>query len=262
MTKLEVLISTCGSLERASKMILPKIDGIRYIISCQSAPCPIHSSLNRDDISIFFTPTTGLSNNRNNALLHSSAPYVLIADDDLIYYSDGLKKIIQTLEENPDVDIALFMFDGEKKKKYPERVWNLSNPYKNYNVSSIEIACRLSKLRKMEMQFNQHFGLGAPKLKSGEDSLFILNAKKKGLKLVFFPITICKHPDETTAIKRQTDSGVLMAEGAIIQLAYPYTSIPRVVLKAKRTRGNIIRNAYYLFGGLIYGLLHRKKLLR
>lgn len=261
MTKLEVLISTCVSLEKASKMLLPMIDGVRYIISCQSEPLSIPASLSREDISVFFTSTVGLSNNRNNALLHASAPYVLIADDDLIYESDGLKKIIQTFEENQDIDIALFMFDGAKGKNYPKESWNLSVPYKNYYVSSIEIACQLNKIRETKLQFNPNFGLGAPKLKSAEDALFILNAKRKGLKLVFFPITICKHPEETTGSKRQSDSGVLRAEGAIIQLSYPYTSIPRVLLKAKRTRGNILRNAFFLFDGLMDGLVHRKKFL-
>ncbi len=193
--KLQVMICTCGSdgLQRVARMILPHVPGVEYIVSCQSAPMQLDAALARDDVKIYFTPTKGLSNNRNHALSLVTAPYALVSDDDLEYYADGLRTVIETFDNHPDVDIATFRFDGDDGKVYPPQEHDLSEPYRLYTVASIEIAVRMSAVRSERLTFPPMMGLGNTYIICGEEDIFMLQALRHGLACRFFPVTICRH---------------------------------------------------------------------
>lgn len=263
MTKLQVLICTHThlGLDRVARQSLPAVDGVAYLVSCQSDPAPLPAALERPDVEVVFTPTTGLSRNRNNALSHATAPYALIADDDLSFYPKGLKAVIDTLDKNPGIDIAAFRIDSPSKRTYPHGEHDLFTPYRHYCPCSAELAVRPASLRDHDVWFSPEMGLGSPSMHSGEESLLLLSAKRKGLKGRFFPITICRHPHDSTGQARQDSPGVLKAEGAIIVLTYPSSALLRILLKAHRSRGNTVRNAWHLLRGAAYAVTHRHKLL-
>lgn len=229
--KCQVLICTFKSLDRVAAMPLPQVEGVGYLISCQSEPMPVPSSLQRPDVEVHFNPTKGLSNNRNVALGLATAPFVLIADDDLIYNADGLRAAINAYEANPDVDLFFFRYDSPEKKIYPLAETDLSKEFRGYNPSSVEIGLRMPT----PLRFNPAFGIGAPLFASGEEAMLLLDARDRGLGIRFFPVTLCTHPAPTTSAKARTTPGVLMAEGAVIRRRFPATSLLRLMLKAWRT---------------------------
>lgn len=264
MIKLQVLISTHSAkgLEQVASQSLPPVDGVEYLVSCQSEPVDIPAALRRNDVKVVFTPSTGLSHNRNNALRCATAPVALIADNDLRFYPDGLKGVIEAFEAHPEVDIAAFRIDSRSPRVYPPAEHDLFEPYRNYWPCSAELAVRPGSLRDNGIWFNPEMGLGSPKMHSGEESLLLLVAKRRGLMGRFFPITVCEHPEASTGSARQSSPGVLRAEGAIIALTYPATALPRILLKAHRTRGNTARNALHLLKGAAYAAAHRRRLLK
>lgn len=264
MTKLQVAICTLGNegLQKVGKLFLPKVDGVSYLVSCQNVPVNLPPSLYRNDVQVVFSPTKGLSNNRNNALIHLTAPYALIADDDLEFYPDGLRTIIEKFDANPEIDIATFRAEVGNNKFYPDFEADIWCPPKGYWISSIEIALRLESIRKFELSFNPFWGLGSERLHCGEENIFLLMAQKAGLKGRFFPITIVRHPEVSTGVRLQQSPGVLRAYGAYIVYAYPFTSIFRLPLKAWRTTGRFIVNCRYIFSGALYAIRYRRKLLR
>lgn len=264
MTKLQVLVCThtAQGLDRVARQTLPKVDGVEYVVSCQSPPAALPSALQRQDVKVFFTPTIGLSLNRNHALSHATAPYALIADDDLRFYPEGLQAVIDALDSHPEIDIAAFRLDSPSPRVYPQAEHDLFKPYRNYWPGSAELAVRTKSLKDSGLQFNPEMGLGSPAMHSGEESLLLLAARRKGLKGRFFPVTVCEHPAESTGSARQQTPGVLRAEGAIIALTYPATMALRILLKAHRTRGNTARNAWHLLKGAAYALAHRRRLLK
>lgn len=261
MTRLEVLICTYGAdgLERVARMNLAPTEGVGYLISCQSGEMPVPEVLLRPDIRIVFTPTKGLSNNRNNAIMHAKADYALLCDDDMVMYPERYKEIIRVFDDDPSVDVAALMVDFPENKIYPPTEHDLWVAYKGYDVCSVEIAFRLKSVRDKNLRFNPLWGIGAPRLGCGEEGIFLLAAKRAQLAGKFFPIVIGAHPQESTG--ERSAPAVLRAHGAYISLAYPFSALPRILLKAKRMPSGFMVNLRHLSAGALYALLHRRSLL-
>lgn len=242
--KLEVLISTFGEkgLTRLSRMTLPKVQEVRYLVSCQCpgyTSLPIPDKLIRDDLRIVFTPTKGLSINRNFAIENATAPLCLIADDDISFTPDAFHTIISTFRDNPDIDLATFKYigsDGNFEKEYPEFIFSLAQPAKGYYISSIEIAFRREPIIESGIRFNENFGLGNSRFGSGEEELWVHDLLASGLKGQFVPHLIAIHNDSnTTGLRLMASPPVLRAQGAVIKRLYPNTAFLRVILKAWRS---------------------------
>ncbi len=261
MKRLEILICTYGpeGLERVGHMNLAPVEGVGYLVSCQHHEMPVPESLRRQDIRVVFSSTKGLSRNRNNALLNADAEYVMLCDDDVVIYPESYPRVIEAFDNNPDVDIAAFMVDFPGGKVYPPYEHDIWHPFRNHIVCSVEIAFRTDKVRLNGLQFNPLWGIGAPLLGAGEESVFLLKAKGLGMKGRFFPIFVGAHPSESTGDRAVPP--VLRANGAYIFFAYPVTALPRIVLKAWRTRPGFFRNLKYLVSGALYALVHRRELL-
>jgi len=261
--KLQVMICTCGpdGLQRVARMTLPHVAGVEYLVSGQSERQEIPDVLRRDDVKIYFTPTKGLSNNRNHALSLVTAPYALVSDDDLEYYADGLQAVIEIFENRPDVDIAIFRFDGEDGKVYPTQEHDMSEPYRLYTVTSFEIAVRVEAVRSARLEFPVLIGLGTRYVICGEEDVFMLQALKRGLSCRFFPITLCRHRGLTTGVRMMNDPGVLRASGVYIYLRFSWSGPLRILLKAWRSGGNLFRNVKYLMQGVLFARKHRKEIL-
>ncbi len=252
--KLDVAIATWKpeGILRVEAMNLPKVPGVRYVISWQLAgdnPIIPESLANREDVFVCFTNELGLGANRINASANCDAEIILIADDDLEYTAEQLQTVINTFNSNPSIDFAAFQFKGSPKK-YPNIACDLSYPLpKGYYITTFEMACRSIVFKKVN--FDRRFGLGAPVLQSGEDTKFLYDVIQSGFHCRFFPITICTHDHPSTGDKPMT-KGVAMAEGKLIQLQFPYSWILRIPLKAWRNTekgGKFLPTLYHLFRG-------------
>lgn len=234
--KLDVAISTWGAegMRRVAAMNLPHAEGVRYVVSWQNAGADrtLPDELaRRDDIRVCFTDERGLGANRLNANMHCDADYILVADDDVQYSAEQLGRIISTLDNNPDVQVALFRYQG-CSKAYPAQQCDISYPMpKGYYVSSIEIAFRREILDTIN--FDSNFGINAPLFQAGEDSKFIYDAITNGMRCRFFPITICSHEHPSTG-DRPMSLGMAYTAGKLIRLEYPGSWILRIPLKAWR----------------------------
>lgn len=260
-TKLEVLICTYGreGIGRVGRMQLPTVDGVRYLVSWQPAGCDtsvIPSELRRDDVTVVIADSIGSSNNRNNAVDHATAPVCLMADDDLRYTPDGLLAVIDTFENNPDLDVASFRYSGDDNKQYPSAETDLTNDWpKNFYCASFEIAFRREAVAG-RIFYNPYFGINAPRLMNGEDSVFILDCRNAGLNCRFFPITITHHAGLTTGLRNIDDPRVAMGEGAYIRYCYGWKGFPRVPLFVwRRFRSGKIKFLWgllYVTKGFLY----------
>lgn len=262
---LDVLISTLGydGIKRVAAMNLPVADNVNYIVSWQlpdanDFPGIIPVELHRKDISVFPINNKGLSNNRNNAIKHSTGDICLIADDDLKYTTEQLLSVLDIFKGRHWLDIATFKYSGNDNKRYPDHEFNLQEKQKGYYISSVEIAFRrLSIYGRIE--FSTYWGLGAKHLHAGEETLFMIQAMHAGLTCRFFPITITHHNDETTG-NRSLTPGVLMAQGAYFSIVHPVTAFLRIPLFAWRnSRRGLTRfwpAVKHLLRGYLYGHRH------
>lgn len=233
---LDIAICTCRDvgIRRLADANLPRLPGVRYVISWQKhGNTPVPASLMRDDISVFRLDTPGLSANRNNALQHCRGDIVLISDDDITYFPEALQEIKEIYNKYPAADLIMFRTLHGDMSRFPDRpIWLTTRYPKGYYVSSIEITMRRS--RCAGLRFCTELGLGAPRLHGGEDEIFVYSAIKRGLKCLYYPLTICSHPHESTGTGRTLSDGNLMAQGCVLALMYPATCLLRILLKARR----------------------------
>lgn len=240
MAKLQVLICTLGQegIERVASCAHPKVEGVEYLVSWQltNGPRKIPEALQRPDFKIITNTTRGLSRNRNIALIASTAPTALIADDDVKYTAESLRKLMEAFETYPEADVLLCRAlhgDGLPFKPHPDKVVTLAEQPKGYYVISFEIAFRTAPVKRAGILFNELFGIGAP-LPMGEESIWLTDMVNAGLKVLLLPLDICTHPGLTTSERNGKDPIHIGAKGAAVMHMHPLSWPLRMIAIGRR----------------------------
>lgn len=266
--RLQVLICTFGRrLMSIDIDALPKLDEVSYVISCQDPDgelegADIRPFYVRRDIDLRIYSDRGISNNRNHALAAASAPYLLIADDDIEFIADGLMSIIKAFDDDPTLDIAAFRSIHPGLSRYPAVKCDLSPSPLIHEPISFEIAIRRSSVERLKLQFSPLAGIGAPRLGCGEENLFIHTARRRSASIMFFPTDIVIHPGETTSTRMATDPSVLRAKGTVITaLRGPFVALTRFPVEAWRSKAPFHKALWRYIQGMTYFYRHRSRLL-
>ena len=161
------------------------------------------------------TQTRGVGKNRNIALLYATAEICLFADDD-VRYVDGMEEIVKgEFDKHPDADIFIFHLDTDDEKRkqvrYPKT--RKCKRWERMPWGGVRIAVRLSSIRSANVWFNTLFGGGCT-FPSGEDSIWLIEAKRKGLKFYVSNKTIGTVSFETSTWFTGRDEKYYFARGA------------------------------------------------
>ena len=142
-------------------------------------------------ITMYSFAERGVGLNRNNLLMRATADIVLFADDDVIYDDDYQEKILQQFNDHPEADIITFNVVPIPDTIPPDlnKKWKRVGRLNCLKYGAPRIAARLDKLREKNIYYSLLFGGGA-KYSSGEDSLFIMDCVKSGLKVYGAPVKI------------------------------------------------------------------------
>lgn len=170
---------------------------------------------------------SGLARSRNRAMNMATEDICLLGDDDQVYFPDTIDRIGRAFSMHPQADIITFMErtpEGELRKSYPKQLMRHS-VLSVMRVREPEIAFRLSRIRRFGLRFDEDFGLFS-KYVTGEGYIFLVDAIKKGLKVMFVPEVISIHPAESTATMGSTDKNVMYSKGAMFRRALGPMSIP------------------------------------
>ena len=178
---------------------------------------------NGNKVELISSADRGVGKNRNKALIYASGEYLMCADQDMIYV-DGYDKIVESaFEKCPKADIIVFKliylnrFTPERKEKNKfKRVhwWNCMR------YGAARIAIKKSAVDKTCLSFSTLYGGGA-KYSSGEDSLFIRDAIRKGLKMYSSPIVIAKVKQEESSWFRGFTEKYFIDKGILIANCFP-----------------------------------------
>jgi glycosyltransferase involved in cell wall biosynthesis len=131
----------------------------------------------------------GVGLNRNNALMRADAELSIIADDDMIFVDGYVDIVKKHFRENPDVDVIIFNLLERNssryviKKKFRVRYWNFMR------FGAARLVFKTRSVTKHGISFNLHFGGGA-EYSAGEDTLFLYDCLKHGLKIIAVPDAI------------------------------------------------------------------------
>jgi glycosyltransferase involved in cell wall biosynthesis len=145
------------------------------------------------------TTTRGVGINRNLSLMYSDGDILLFADDDLKYV-DGYENIVlDAFKKYPKADAFIFNIDtvGEDMNRRVNKKMKRVHFYNSLNYGAVRIAVRRNCILSNGIMFNLNFG-GGTKYSSGEDTLFICDMLRAGLKIYTYPYTIAS-VDQTTS---------------------------------------------------------------
>lgn len=182
--KVEVLVSTMhqNGLSLINRM---NIKGDAIIINQCDQNGYIESHDHNRSLRMYSFNEFGVGKSRNNALMRSNADICLMADDDMVYVDNYEEIVINAFKENPKADMILFNVpiykkNGQKivKVKVNKRV----SFFNSLKYGTVNIAFRREKIINANIFFSLLFGGGA-RYGCGEDSLFITECLKKGIKI-------------------------------------------------------------------------------
>lgn len=221
---LQVLICTYGEegIRRVARGSHPALEGVEYLVSWQASdgvdvPQVLAS---RSDFRICRSDTVGLSKNRNNAFSESSAPLLLISDDDVDYREEWLRNVVAEFASRPEADIIAFRYESEMARKdYPRYEASLSRPPKGYFVTSFELAVRRQSVVG-RISFNENFGIGAV-FPAGEEDVFVKDCLDAGLDGIYLPVTIVRHEGTTTSERNLMSPDRPRTKGAVFLRLHP-----------------------------------------
>ena len=223
MSKVEVLVAC---MQQGDDSLYEKMNLQTDAVLANQCGFYGYSEYIRDNghkVKLVSTADRGVGKNRNIALLNSTGDYLLCSDEDMIYV-DGYEKMIKdAFDQLPKADIIVF--DLEYLNKFTKarkptskckrvHIWNCMR------YGTARVAMRKSSIDKANIWFSTLYGGGA-KYSSGEDSLFIREAMRKGLKIYTVPITIAKVKQETSSwFKGYTDK-FFIDKGILLANAFP-----------------------------------------
>lgn len=161
------------------------------------------------------TATRGVGTNRNLALTYATADICLFADDDVIYNDNAEEVVMAEFNAHPDADIFIFHLSTDDPVR---RQISYSKTKKCWRFcrmpwGGFRIAVRLSSIRKANIWFTTLFGGGCI-FPSGEDSMFLSEARRKGLRFYVSKETIGRISFETSTWYTGADAKFYYGKGA------------------------------------------------
>ena len=220
MLTIQFLISTLGErIAQAAKVLLPPVEGVSYVVVWQrngigsdALPAELKE---REDVSIVEDNGKGLARSRNIALEHATADLLVITDDDNRYDTAAIELIRNAFEKHPTAGLIQFQalsMEGKPLRNYPAFPYAYETRPRGTYFCSVELVMR----RKANLpRFDERFGLGA-ELGCGEEEVFVHEAVKRGVKMIYVPQPLVRTDGATTGGRFLTDAKVQKAKGAVL----------------------------------------------
>ncbi len=184
----------------------------------------------------------GVGRNRNTCLFYSDADIILFADNDVRYYDGYGEKIEDFYRTHPNADIVIFNF---KEKRDNEPIHDINTHNKKAHLKDITkfgtwaITAKRESVLKKRISFSLLFGGGA-KYSCGEDSLFLRDCAKSGLKIYLSDETLGEVVHKESTWFKGINEKYIFDKGALFSAMCPKMYklfIIRHILKYKKLYG-------------------------
>lgn len=193
--KLEILLATMNQPDDA---VLEAMGVRSDIIVCnQNAEKTDYRQYDKDGYHVrwYDFQEKGVGLNRNNGLFRATGDICLLTDDDVSLFDGYEKTILDAFERHPEADLILFNIERPNGRKKIESTkikrLNLHNCGK---YGAVQVAFRRKSVIKNAISFNLLFGGGAM-FTAGEDTMFIRDCLRKGLRVIAVPECILRLRD-------------------------------------------------------------------
>ena len=201
-------------------------------------------------ILVYSLDERGIGLSRNSAMMRATADIIEFADDDMILSSSYREDVLREFEAHPEADGILFSVESLnparpllKIKKFTKVRW-----YEALKYGCARLAIRREKIVYNNICFSLLFGGGA-KYGSGEDTVFLLDCLRAGLKIYKSPIKVADITQENSTWFRGytekyfIDKGALFA-AALPKLCYGYALLSSMHIKISGFRRSKVFRLY------------------
>lgn len=140
-------------------------------------------------IQVFSMAERGVGRSRNTAMLHADADICVFSDEDIVLCEGYEELIDQAYEELPDADMILVnvRVAPSRRTYWNEDIHRINS--RNYGrYPAYSITARHEALLRANVHYSLLFGGGA-RYSNGEDSLFLRDCLRAGLKM--YSHTVC-----------------------------------------------------------------------
>lgn len=192
------------------------------------------------------TDTRGVGVNRNIALLHSTGDILLMADDDVCYadgYEDGVRR---AYARHPDADMIIFSMDITQNGQVIRQVKNRDGRlqlHRALRYGTYVCSIRRESQRRANIWFSTCFG-GGTKYAHGEDTLFIRDAFRRGLRVYTSSFCLGTCAKDTSTCFHGFDKKYFYDQGVLYRVLFGKVAAPlclRFCLKRYRAYQNEMR---------------------
>lgn len=206
------------------------------------------------------TMERGLSRSRNMAIRNADAEICLLADDDEILMSGYPQIIENAFCENKEASVVRFRVKGIEKelKKYSSRKQKMGF-LKSMKISSVEVAFRRKAIVDNKLEFESLLGTGA-EFNHGEENVFMFDCLKKGLEIVYVPITIANvHIGKSSWFQGYNEEYFISSGASYAAMSHSFSWI--LILQFAVRRYGLYRKEMSFFGAIQHMCAGRKKYL-
>lgn len=204
-----------------------------------------------------YTTERGVSRSRNMALKNAWGDYCIFADDDEELSDDYEKIIVSAFERNPKADIIAYNYQESNtrlRNNYKKPISEEREAPHNHSYSSVALSFKLSKIMSKEVLFDVRIGAGSGIISAGEESVWQVLARKKGLKIFQCPKYITSVTQANSTWFKGYDEKYFYDLGAnlsarygiikyVCQFYYPYRL-------HKETKLSIWQQLFYINAGM------------
>ncbi len=170
----------------------------------------------------------GVGLSRNSAMMRAEADIIEFADDDMIFTDSYREDVLREFEAHPEADAILFSVESLNPQRPLLKISKFARVKRReaLKYGCARLAVRREKILYNNIAFSLLFGGGA-KYGSGEDTLFLQDCLRAGLRIYKSPIKVADiTQDDSTWFhgyteKYFTDKGALFA-AAMPKMCYGY----------------------------------------
>lgn len=186
---LQLLVAAMGKapLELAQEM---QIDSDAVIVSQGGHYAYEELDYKGHRIRYFAMAERGVGLSRNHSLLRASADICLFSDDDIIYEPGYAQLVLAAFEAHPRADVLLFNVQAMPgRETYHNDSFGRVHWYNCGRYPTYSCAVYTRRIHQKNITFSLLFGGGA-RYSNGEDSLFLRDCLRAGLKVYKVPVLI------------------------------------------------------------------------
>lgn len=176
--KLELLISAVNA-EPEKLIEKMKVTSNAVLIN----QCGRNSEEQFAGVRVFCFDEKGVGKSRNRAIENSMADIILFSDDDIVYDEGYEERVISEFEKHPEADALFFNVRVcESRRTYWNEDFKRVHIWNGGRYPAYSIAVKRDAIMQAKVRYSTYFGGGA-KYSCGEDSLFIKDCLKAGIKM-------------------------------------------------------------------------------